>query len=213
MDNRDWELGLAIGLFVDAGLAVGLAASGRAYTAADLPRLAWIGVWVAVLGLTFPATVRGLWGAGGAVIGAVRELWRQPDAPEVTAPLPVLPIPDDAEARAWQGALSRFFRAGDAAGGFSIRKLEGVIGSDAWARLTEFYSSDAGCRVLRVGPGDQGTVWNWGWEIDYVLQRIGSGSFPHPTGPVPDVQIYVNNASQRPAKRRATTAKTAIIDQ
>lgn len=152
---------------------------------------------------------RSLWAMLTAVGGAWLE-WRErtaPVLPEVLDdPAPVPVQPNELE-RAWKVALSRFFRAGDAAGGFSARKLEGVVGSDTWPRLTAFYCGDDGNRILRVGPGDQGTVWNWGWDLDYTLQRIEAGNFPYPAGPVPDVQLFVANATQQRAPRRSQQRK------
>jgi hypothetical protein len=210
-----WQLGLALGLAVDAGLLLAGALNGYNLTATNLPRLLTVAVSIAALGwLCLPLAVAA-WNAAWAVYLTFR-----PPAPLVDSRIENLALSSqiqeeqvsdyDPEQEAWKVALSRFFRAGEAAGGFSVRKLSGVVGEPAWAKLTEFYSSDAGNRILRVGPGDQGTVWNWGWEIDYVLQRINAGGLPHPTGPVPVVEIYVIDAARHDTKRQRKTAARVI---
>lgn len=75
----------------------------------------------------------------------------------------------DAERDAWKLALTRFFRAGDSAGGFSIRKLDGVVGSDTWPRLVHFYATSDGGNVLRDAGGDTGFTWGHGWRLNRAL--------------------------------------------
>lgn len=111
---------------------------------------------------------------------------------------------DEAEA-AWHSALERFFRAGDLAGGFSIRLMSGVVGSTAWGRLTDFYCSEQGRKVLRVGPGDEGTVWGHGWSLDSTLQALATGKLPHPSGTAPEITEFGRNATRRDATRQRKT--------
>lgn len=129
----------------------------------------------------------------------------------VPEPAPAPAVVDESE-RAWALALERFFRAGDAAGSFSINAMSGVVGSDVWGRLTDFYCSETGGRVLRIAPGNVGTVWGWGWQLDTVLQRVALRHFPHPTGPAPDVNVPIQSATQRKAPRKSKTQAPAASE-
>lgn len=172
-----------------------------------------------VVGVTAAGMVLAFWHGGFGVLGFALYLWdalvtRRPTPAASPAPASP-PKPDEAaeaNERAWRLALERFFRAGDAAGSFSIRALEGVVGSDTWARLTDFYCSEAGHRILRVGAGSAGTTWNWGWELDYTLQRLAAGGLPHPAGLAPTVEVYVRNTTRRNAPKRAATVKSVDED-
>lgn len=144
---------------------------------------------------------------------AARRDQRRPPAPVVAETVPQPQPPDDAAENAWRLALERFFRAGDKAGGFSIRKLEGVVGSTTWFLLTDFYVSLEGGQVLRRMPGDEGTVWGHGWTLDDVTRKLALGTLPHPQGPVPSVEVYIANTTQQNAPRqRKTAVKARVVD-
>ena len=185
--------------------------------------LADLGHWrsaelYALAGVLAFAAIAGLWHGGLAVLGFVllvvdarRE--RQPE-PVVYAP-PDDDEPDappeaeiDLRARAWATALGRFFRAGDKAG-FTIRALTpAVLSEDDWARLTAYYVSDDGRRVLRDRGGNQGTGWGYGWDLDGAVRAIGVGALPLPGGEPPVVEVFVEHATQRNAKR----SKSAVVE-
>lgn len=131
-------------------------------------------------------------------------------APVPPSPPPPAP-PDDAHEQAWRTALERFFRAGDKAGSFSIRALQGVVGSTTWAALTDFYCAQAGGNILRRVPGDEGTTWGHGWRLDDVTRKLALGQLPHPDGVVPTVELYVGNSTSHDTKRQRTTAKKAAV--
>lgn len=126
------------------------------------------------------------------------------EAALVSAQAQVEALADEAE-EAWRSALERFFRAGDLAGGFSIRLMSGVVGSTAWGRLTDFYCSQEGRQVLRVGPGDEGTVWGHGWNLDSTLQALATGKLPHPIGTAPEISEHGRNATRRDSTRQRKT--------
>lgn len=187
-------LGLVLHLFgwpIDLSTLGGLVVLG-VFVAAWVPAWAMRGQWL--------AEVRKL-----AAETHTREISNAERLAALAVPV-VMPETDaDAEELAWQLALETFFLAGQKAGGFSVDKLAGCVGSDAWARLTEFYSSAAGLNVLRVAPGNVGTVWGHAWGLDRAMQALRAGKLPFPTGPVPDVRPFPDGATQRKAPRRART--------
>jgi hypothetical protein len=134
------------------------------------------------------------------------------DAPEAI----VDEEPDtDAETEAMRLAVEIWFRAGDALGSFSENSLTGagVCGSDVWPRLAGFYSSDGGHAVLRVVPGNVGTTWNYGHNLDSTLLGLASARIPLPPGRVPVVKPYVRPATQRGAAQKGATRKrTEVVD-
>jgi hypothetical protein len=130
------------------------------------------------------------------------------------AKAPPQPEPGEAErkAAAWASALETFFLAGNKAEGFSIDKLAGCIGSDAWARVTGFYASPAGRNVLRVAPGNVGTVWGHGWGLDAAIRALRAGSLPYPDGDVPAVTPFIADTTRRNAPRKSKTQTPEVIE-
>lgn len=100
--------------------------------------------------------------------------------------------------------IELFFRDGDAHG-FTIDAMKGAVGSTTWARLTDFYCSDAGNRVLRNAGGKIGTQWGWGWGLEDVLRSLALGVFPLPPGDVPEVVWRPRDATQRNTERKRKT--------
>lgn len=141
-------------------------------------------------------------------------LLAQPPAPIVNVTPPPPPDPTDAETEAMRLAVEIFFRAGDGLGSFSENTLTGagVCGSDTWPRLAGFYCSDAGHNVLRVVPGNVGTTWNHGHNLDSTLLGLASGRIPLPSGAVPTVTPPVlKPAAQRGAARKSAT-RVPVVD-
>lgn len=223
-DERSvWQLGLALGLAVDAGLLLAGALNGYALTADNLPRLTQVAVAIVALSWTgLPVAVAGTQALLRALLWIVERRAAPQIAPTIEKSAPTIAVEQKSEqdtAAAWRTALERFFRSGDNAGGFSIRKLENVVGGPTWARLTDFYASEAGCNVLRVAPGDEGTVWGHGWGLDKALQALAAGKIPLPPLPeVPNVAEYgtVNTthdaARQRTTRRRTVDSTAKAID-
>ena len=136
---------------------------------------------------------------------------------EVAAPIPA--VADEALEYAWRLALGRFFRAGEAAGGFSENRLAGVVGSDTWVRLIAFYgqaqSTPAGKvvgPVLRDAGGNVGNEWNYGWGLDAVLPLLEASKLPRPGGAVPDVAVYIQSAAQRGTARKGSRRSSEVVE-
>lgn len=210
-DNDDLTRPSTLLAAVGLGLVVGGALLLADLTRGQLRDMAIYPV-AAVVAVGF---VLGAWHGGLGLLGFVLLVWdavtaRRPE-PEWVDELPPELIPvavDPAElamASAWKLALTRFFRAGDAAGSFSIRSLSDVVSDGDWGLLTDFYCSDAGRRVLRDRGGNLGTAWGYGWSLDGALQALGAGKLPLPDMPVPEVQIFVSPATQRNARGRKST--------
>ena len=136
--------------------------------------------------------------------------WERAQALERSATPTSAPPSPDTQAQAWRIALERFFRAGDAAGSFSIRSLSGVIGSDSWALLTDWFCSEQGGRVLRVAAGNAGTTWGYGWGLDRVLQLLATGKLPLPPGDAPEVEPYIANKTRQNATKRSPTVVEGV---
>jgi hypothetical protein len=131
-----------------------------------------------------------------------------PPPPPTDGGLPA--VDEDAERRAMLDAMLTFFHAGEKAGGFSAGLLSpGVVGSDTWEDLTDFYVSPEGGGVLRVVAGNVGTVWNHGHGLDSTIRGLRAGKIPLPDMKVPVVNAYVPVAAQRNAPRKGTTRKPA----
>ncbi len=209
-------LAVALGLAIDAGLLLGLVLSGAPLAMpADLPRLLTIGASIAALGWTGLAPLVAMFQA--AVGLYVRwDVWKhRNDAPPTTPVVVVAPIekePDEynAEQEAWRVALDRFFRAGEAAGGFSAGKLSGVAGSDSWPRLVHFYAGEAGGNVLRDAGGNVGHTWGHGWTLDRVMLAIGTNRLPHPDMPLPVIALFVASTTQRRAPQKSKSQARVI---
>jgi hypothetical protein len=206
-----WAAGIGFGLCLAA--ALGLAALDRGQ---PVPWDRCIAVTVLGFGLvpSLEFAARATWAIVTAVGGAILE-WQErtryvpPDDPEPDEEPGQREI-DRVEydrQQAWALALDRFFRAGDSAGGFSIRRLGGVVGSDTWGGLVHFYGSELGGNVLRDAGGDTGYTWGHGWSLDRVTMALHAGKLPYPDMPVPVVQLFVAPATRRDTKRRATTPK------
>lgn len=202
-----WVAATGVGVAVAGGVLLADLTAGRLRDFAIYPVLALTG-WGLVLALAHGGT--GLLGFALLVWDAVTV--RRPDQAvgggDDTLPPELIPVAADptdiAVASAWKLALTRFFRAGDAAGSFSIRALSDVVSDGDWGLLTDFYCSDAGRRVLRDRGGNLGTAWGYGWSLDGALQALGTGKLPLPDMPVPDVQPFVAHATQRNTKRRSS---------
>lgn len=202
------------------GVSLGAAFASLSGAAADghVSKLEW-GLSILAAGSWFGWTLAGVWAlpilfgvldfVSRVVVG-----WFPPPAPEAVAET-VADTDDepdpDAEQRARLDAMLTFFHAGEKAGGFSAGLLSpGVVGSDTWEHLTDFYVSDAGGRVLRVVAGNVGTVWNHGHGLDSTIRGLRAGKIPLPPGSVPTVSAYVAPvAAQRSAPRRSATKKPA----
>jgi len=117
-------------------------------------------------------------------------------------------LPDIALEARWQTNVRIFFREGDRAGGFSARKLEGVVGSDVWGQLTDFYIAQG---ILWNYGGNVGTAWNTGWSLGRVLSLV---ALPHPDGEPPKVSAKPHGAvlaTQRNTHNAGDPA-SAIVD-
>lgn len=114
-------------------------------------------------------------------------------------PAPPVEAPPDTS-HAWQTAIEIFIMAGDS-GGFSIRRMQGVVGSDTWAQLTSMLA-DAGW--LANVPG-RGYAWAAGYTLARAMLELRAGTLPYPTGPAPVVSPPVNDATLRNAQRRPAT--------
>jgi hypothetical protein len=215
METDLWQLGLALGLAVDAGLALALALSGQGLTLDNLPRYATVAVSVAVICWTGLAPLVAAF--QGAVSLVVRlDAWKHRNnlPPVADTPQPVADKePEyDAEQQAWRLALDRFFRAGDAAGGFSAGKLSGVAGSDSWPRLVHFFASEAGGNVLRDAGSNVGHIWGHGWTLDRVMLALGNNRLPRPDMPLPVIELYIAPATQRRASQKSKTAEKRTVE-
>jgi hypothetical protein len=196
-----WFYGFGLGIVAVCVLGISSTVNGW-----DVPLPVF--VYVFGLGLGAVVTLQFTGASFKAVVASAFEMVKQyqtlTPAPTLVPADPPEPEPDtDLLASAWKVPLSRFFRAGDSAGSFSIRNLAGVVSEGDWALLTDFYCSDAGRRVLRDRGGNLGTAWGYGWSLDAVLQALNAGKLPLPDMAVPDVQPYVANSTQRNTKRRA----------
>jgi hypothetical protein len=196
-----WIAGFGVGL--GATCLLGIAAELRGWAVPILVYAEVVGLGMGlVLALDFAGRsfVSGMF----TVLEVVRNAQTLAPAPTLVQADQPKPEPDtDLLASAWKVPLSRFFRAGDSAGSFSIRNLAGVVSEGDWAALTDFYCSDEGRRVLRDRGGNLGTAWGYGWSLDAVLQALNASKLPLPDMPVPDVQPYVGNTTQRNTKKRA----------
>jgi hypothetical protein len=196
-----WFYGFGLGIVAVCVLGISSTVNGW-----DVPLPVF--VYVFGLGLGAVVTLQFTGASFKAVVASAFEMVKQY---QTLTPAPTLvqadtpePEPDtDLLASAWKVPLSRFFRAGDSAGSFSIRNLAGVVSEGDWAGLTDFYCSDEGRRVLRDRGGNLGTAWGYGWSLDAVLQALNASKLPLPDMPVPDVQPYVANSTQRGTKRRS----------
>lgn len=210
-----WGVGFGLGLALAGGFVVADAYAG-------LLRPGWWALYPALV-LSGMGTVVTLAGLGKGLSWALVE-WDEMQArrnPPALAP-ETAPEPDDegpdyaaeAEYKAKLDAVMTFFHAGERAGGFSAGLLSpGVVGSDTWDALTDFYVSEVGRRVLRVVAGNVGTVWNHGHTLDSTIRGLRAGLIPLPPGPVPVVSAYVPPAAQRNAPRKsATKPKPAVVD-
>lgn len=207
-----WALALGVGLLA-AGVAA-LTDLGRAAHPAAYYALLGVVSFGAVLGFVHGVPLAlGLVTLGLSVARDWRTTFGKPSVPVQAAPVVVAePKEDyDAEKDAWRVALDRFFRAGEAAGGFSAGKLSGVAGSDAWPRLVHFYASADGGNVLRDAGGNVGHTWGHGWTLDRVMLAIGTNRLPRPDMPLPVIAPYVVSAAQRRAPQKS--AKQALIEQ
>lgn len=101
---------------------------------------------------------------------------------------------------AWYSAIETFILAGDVRG-FSIRKMQGVAGSDVWEQLTTLLA-EAGW--LEKVPG-RGYRWADGYNLAQAMQELRADRLPFPTGPAPVVNPPQNNATLRNAPQRAAT--------
>lgn len=207
MPEGVWQLGLALGLCIDAGLLLAAAVAGWRF------ETRWLGIGAPILVICasgMPFLVAVFQGAVACVVRLDRWRHRNDAPPPVTVLAPVVEKDTDydAEREAWRVALDRFFRAGEAAGGFSAGKLSGVAGSDAWPRLVHFYSSETGGNVLRDAGGNTGHTWGHGWTLDRVMLALHNNNFPLPDMPVPVIQPYVAAAPQRRASRKSA----AVVD-
>ena len=106
-------------------------------------------------------------------------------------------------AAGWRTALETFLLAGDV-GGFSARRMAGVVGSDTWPMMTKLLE-DAGILSNQPGRG-------YGWAVDMTLARaltkLRVGAIPLPDGPPPVVNLPVNTA----ATRRATPSAATVVN-
>lgn len=116
----------------------------------------------------------------------------------------------DPELQARSVAVSRFFHAGERAHGFSVRKLESVVGEPTWSSLVHFYATAAGGNALRDAGGDTGFTWGHGWTIDHVVLALNAGNFPLPPGPVPVVEVYTADTTRQDGRRQRTTAPKVV---
>ena len=193
-----------------AGLALGLAAVSRmVYSDAQAGGYRDPAVYAAVLLFCV-----GLWpflvALGDALkavaisTGQVYRVWF-PVIAKVEPPKPAAPADPSADDLAWRTALDRFFRAGQAAEGFSGAKLAGVVGSDGWPTLVHFYEE---LGILRDWGSNRGYDWRPPWGLDRVLLRLGSGALPHPPGLPPNVEPYI--APQRRAARKIAEQPTVL---
>ena len=220
MNNRPSVYGIAfgIGMSITGGA---LAAHVKAGTVIE-PSY----VYYPALVVTWTGIMLGLAGLGNAFTWGLEQFERvmeirQPPAPAlVTTPTqPTPPTTEDTTDLAWRVALERFFRAGGMAEGFSINKLSGVVGSQSWGKLTDFYlepqadllTGKAIGPVLRDAGSNIGTVWNHGWGLDLVMQLIAKGALPHPDIPVPVIELYVRHAAERNAPQKGATQKKARV--
>lgn len=208
-----WLIGFGIGMAVTGGVL-----AGHVRTAAVVPQW-W--VFYPALIVTVTGIVVGLSGVGYGVAWGL-QVWekvaelRRPALPAVGAPpAPLDEEPDvDYEHAAKLDAMLTFFHAGEKAGGFSAGLLSpGVVGSDTWEDLTDFYISPEGRQVLRVVAGNVGTVWNHGHGLDSTIRGLRAGVIPLPPGEVPLVSAYVAPvAAQRSAPRKGTTKAPRVVD-
>lgn len=213
-----WQLGLALGLAIDAGLVLALALSGVGLTVYNLPRFFAVGVSVATLGTTCLPLAVSLFRF--AVSAYVRwDEWQHrndapPAAPAIPQPIVFTLPPVDTKRQAKELSVETFFRAGEKAGGFSEGKLAGCVGSDHGPWLRHFYMSPAGGEWLRDAGGNVGTVWNFERNLDGLLLALRGGELPLPPGPVPDVKPLPDSAAQRRAPQKsAAQAKHVIVEQ
>lgn len=201
------------GIWLCASLLVGLMADWLA----TFPF--WAFSLSVAVGLALSILARGIHGYHSELIRA--EKVRQDSLEQITkerawalehAPEPVAETPavDDERLRAWRLALDRLFRAGENAGSFSIRALDGVVGSETWGKLTDWFCSDAGGRILRDGVGSQGTRWGYGWSLDRALQALALGKIALPPTDAPDIQPYVASTTRKNAKQRAATVVDGV---
>ncbi len=201
-----WGAGFALGLCLAAIVGLGALDRGQAvpWARCGVIVVASLG---AVPSLEFG--LRAAWAIFTAVGGAVLE-WRERTRPAV-ADEPEAPEQKksdyDPEREAWRIALDRFFRAGDAAGGFSAGRLAGVAGSDAWPRLVHFYASEQGGNVLRDAGTNIGHTWGHGWTLDRVMLALGNDKLPRPDMPLPIITPFVAVTTQRRAPQKGKTAK------
>lgn len=159
--------------------------------------------------------LRGLFGIWERVL-QMAELHQKLKPPADTPPPAAEPVIEkendyDPEQEAWRVALDRFFRAGDAAGGFSAGKLSGVAGSDSWPRLVHFYASEVGGNVLRDAGGNIGHTWGHGWTLDRVMLALGNNRLPRPEMPLPVIAPFVVSATQRNTARKSKTVINGTV--
>ncbi len=222
-DNR---VTLATGLFVAGAVAcaVALVRTWLGYPVSSLELLVFVMVACTVTGGLFSYRI-GQWLYYEDLLNAEKafalDVRRAALETPLTAPAATPAVPtsvgqgDDETAEAMRLALDRFFRAGDVAGGFSIRKLDGVVGSDTWGRLVHFYDTAAGGNVLRDAGGDQGYQWGHGWRLDRALLALANGRLPFPPGGVPVVSTPRTATTRRHTARQRNAmgeAGGAIID-
>jgi hypothetical protein len=212
-----WLGALGLGLAVPAARALADINAGHALW----PLLPfYIALGLSVFGAAL-AIAHGFWGLLAFVVTvaeAVRAFQAQPPAPAEPDDQPdddQDPDPDDAAQAAMRLAVEIWFRAGEGLGSFSENSMTGagVCGSDTWPRLAGFYTAPAGHQVLRVVPGNVGTTWNHGHNLDGTLLGLASGRIPLPPGDVPDVKPLITVATRRgAAQRSATKPKPAVVD-
>lgn len=107
----------------------------------------------------------------------------------------------------WYNAIETFLMAGDM-GGFSIRRMQGVVGSDVWAQLTTMLA-DAGWLANVPGRGYQ---WADGYTLARAIQELRADRLPYPTGPAPVVTPPVNNATRRDRAQRSKEPPPRVIE-
>lgn len=107
----------------------------------------------------------------------------------------------------WYNAVETFLMAGDV-GGFSIRRMQGVVGSDVWAQLTTLLA-DAGWLANVPGRGYQ---WADGYTLARAITELRADRLPYPTGPAPVVIPPVHNRTQRNAPRQRSEPPPRIVE-
>lgn len=110
--------------------------------------------------------------------------------------------PDNYTGADWYRAIETFIMAGDVRG-FSIRKMQGVVGSDVWAMLTTLLAEN-GWLVNVPGRGYQ---WADNYNLTRAILELRADRLPYPAGPAPLVIPPVHDTTSR----RTTRQSTAVI--